>query len=42
MLAGRIVVYPPLRTSTDDQALREARADILKVWTRSVSAAASW
>ena len=31
MLAGRIVVHPPLRTSTDDQVLREALADILEV-----------
>jgi hypothetical protein len=30
MFAGRIGVHPPIRTSTDDQVLREAVADILE------------
>ena len=34
MLAGRIGAHPPVRTSTDDQALREALADILEVLQR--------
>ena len=31
MLDGRIGVHPPVRTSTHDQVLREAFADILDV-----------